>query len=219
MRACDAPHGTPTRYNFGCRCGPCGLAASEHRMRSAREGLAEKNRVRDYRHVIAHLEELRRLGVNDAQIARSARVSTSTIYYISKQRWEWISKDREQRLLAVTPVTAYPRKSTPAIGSLRRLRAMSVLGWSLEAIAAEVGFPRDSLQEIRNGEREWVWTTTHDRIKAWFDANQLRTGDSPITAARSIAKGWAPPLAWDEEDIDRADAVPQGKSLARKGDR
>lgn len=98
----------------------------------------------------------------------------------------------------------------PAAGTVRRLRSLAVMGWSISAIASETGLFHRSLGKVREGSRERVHLSTYQAVAAIYERlsmtrNQTREGR--ITATVAAAHGWLPPLAWD--DIDR-DQHPKG---------
>lgn len=84
-------------------------------------------------------------------------------------------------------------------GTIRRIRALRRIGWTLEHIAAGAGF--DSLQAIdRIANRHVVTTATRDRIAATFERLCMTPGPSERAVKYATHMGWAPPLAWDDID-------------------
>lgn len=95
----------------------------------------------------------------------------------------------------------------PAIGAIRRLHALMALGWPLEAIARRGGWAgRASLASILTycQRSQTVLRTTHQRIAAVYDRLSGTPGPSKITRRQASKRGYAPPLAWDDIDNDRA---------------
>jgi transcriptional regulator with XRE-family HTH domain len=92
-------------------------------------------------------------------------------------------------------------------GSVRRLQALAALGHSGTTLAEELGMTRQRLNEIRNARLE-VRRETAAKIAALYDRLSMTPGDSELTKARAEAKGWAPPLAWDDDAIDNPAAQP-----------
>jgi hypothetical protein len=102
---------------------------------------------------------------------------------------------------------------TPA-GTQRRLRALAARGWSPETIERVTGLPADaSARALDRG----VSTQTAARVAAVYDAlwdqqPPLATdADRKLAAAaagRARSARWAPPLAWDDDELDRDDAKP-----------
>lgn len=94
----------------------------------------------------------------------------------------------------------------PAIGSVRRLRALAVIGWSVQAVAERADlFPR-SLGKVREGQRAEVHKSTHFAIRRVYEQledHPRTTREGLITRTRALALGWLPPAMWDDPDRDR----------------
>ena len=103
----------------------------------------------------------------------------------------------------------------PSTGTMRRLQALAVIGWSTAEIAARMGSHYRPLQKIRAGERECVHISTARRVYDVFEELCMRVRDdraARIVRFRAAANGWVPPLAWD--DIDTDDAPVDAESVA-----
>lgn len=103
-----------------------------------------------------------------------------------------------------------------AAGSRRRLQALAVCGWSERALAAKLGGTPRLLARIMAGQPS-VTAEIAARISILYDQlwNQSPPGRTKAerisaTLAREHAsrRGWAPPLAWDDEEIDDPAAQP-----------
>ena len=120
---------------------------------------------------------------------------------VAKSRYEK-QRQHERRTRGI-------RRLVDATGTRRRLRALSAIGWSLAALAAEMEYanPR-SMQFMLH--RDKVNRETAAKIAALFDRLSMTPGPSKSARDRALSKGWAPPLAWDEGTIDDPNAVPRG---------
>jgi hypothetical protein len=89
-------------------------------------------------------------------------------------------------------------------GTRRRLRALTVMGWSPPELAARVGMNSQSLLRLRNSaESRRVLPATYEAVRRLYD--DLWDVRSPGPHSRRLAnlalrKGWVPPLAWDDID-------------------
>lgn len=107
----------------------------------------------------------------------------------------------------------------PALGTMRRLQALAVIGWSCDQIAARIGSHYRPLQKIRAGEREKVRLSTARRVAAVYEELAMHPRydhSGNLTRHTAQRRRWLPPLAW--EDIDRDERA----RIARKtvwGDR
>lgn len=99
------------------------------------------------------------------------------------------------------------RRTHDATGTIRRIRALRRIGWTLEHIATDSGVGTfQAVDRIAN--RRVVTTATRDRIAATFDRLCMTPGPSAKAKAHAIRQGWPPPLAWD--DIDDPNERPRG---------
>lgn len=98
------------------------------------------------------------------------------------------------------------RRIVEALGTRRRVQALSCIGWSQAYVARAAGFrPEHMPKMIRN---DTIRADTAARIALVYD--QLHMTLAPpghsATYARNFAdrRGWVPPLAWDDIDTDPA---------------
>lgn len=96
----------------------------------------------------------------------------------------------------------------PAIGVKRRIQALMAMGFPTEYLARELGVP-DNLVRYWYRKAKSVYAATYEKVADLFDRLEFAEGPSKLSAARARNKGWAPPLAWDD-DIDLSTAQPQG---------
>ncbi|GAB7044914.1 hypothetical protein [Catenuloplanes indicus] len=99
--------------------------------------------------------------------------------------------------------------SVSGLGSARRVQALAVLGWTFEQIGARFPKPVSSraIQKLAYQGDKRVHVATANRIDVIYRELSSRQGSSPITRARAKARGWLPPLAWD--NIDDPDEEPR----------
>ena len=110
-----------------------------------------------------------------------------------------------------------------AIGARRRLRALAARSWSPQAIERATGLPALVTEAVIGPSRRGVSRVNPalaHTVAAVYD--QLWDLDPPIetaaereaaemTRARAVSRGWAPPLAWDDDQIDLDDGQPAQK--------
>lgn len=113
----------------------------------------------------------------------------------------------------------------PAIGTIRRLRALYALGWTCVQLGDRLGVSKARVAAILNARSEKVLPETAANVAQLYrelsmvtplDPPALKRGDSPIherTRRYAKRRGWAPPMAWD--DIDDPNAEPQGVGVDR----
>ena len=104
-----------------------------------------------------------------------------------------------------------------ALGVRRRLRALSARSWSPQAIADQTGIPAPLISSMLAGTglglspgQLLTVAIAYDRI--WDHDPPTRTQDQreacELARSRAVSHGWAPPQAWDDEQIDRPDGRP-----------
>ncbi|MGE4429075.1 MAG: hypothetical protein AB7G37_21705 [Solirubrobacteraceae bacterium] len=102
-------------------------------------------------------------------------------------------------ILAVTPQSIFASAGdchkVPAYASQRRLRALAALGWRLDDIDAHMETGQRA--KAING-NTWVYGKVHRRIAAVYEELSGKVGPSERTRRQARARGYAPPLAWDD---------------------
>lgn len=95
----------------------------------------------------------------------------------------------------------------PAVGTTRRLRALVAIGYSPADLQRHLGIGT-AIGYLLAGTRPTVNHTTATRVQTLY--NELSMIPGPKQSARDLAvqRGWAPPLAWDEDSIDSPEATP-----------
>jgi hypothetical protein len=100
-------------------------------------------------------------------------------------------------------------------GLRRRYQALAYMGHSPATISGALGISVSCLYQYMRSERSF--TRTVEQMHEVYVDLRDQTGDSGFNRWRAYREGWAPPFAWDDEDIDRPDAVPAGSSCVVNG--
>lgn len=201
-------HGTRARYMRGCRCPGCfdanGRYCKAYRNQAHRNG---PKRI-DPTPVVMRIHYWKRRGYSHSQIAAAAGLARRVIDAHAKQQLKSINPDSARKILAVRlDNTAIPDYlPVDATGTIRRLRALSVLGHQLQNIAAAAGHQAGALSKVLNGHSEHVRGTTANDIARVYEAWQHTPGRDKRTRLRAQREGWHGPLDWD--DIDNPDEQP-----------
>lgn len=216
-------HGTNLAY-VRDRCGCCACREA-HRVYS--QGLRKRHVYGRFEAewvdaadtVGAHVEALLATGWTVTGIMRAAGAGRRSIpvpqpYGRSSPSATTIRRDIADRILAIAP-NPPPVRSVDATGTRRRLQALAALGWPLDAIAERCGVNRRTLSRALADTT--VTVTLAARVAAAYDQLSMTRGPSAGTRGRAARRGWAPPLAWDDETID--DPATQPCGLPSRGDR
>lgn len=92
------------------------------------------------------------------------------------------------------------RRTIDATGTHRRLQALTAIGWTDEALAAQLGVTRGALYQLR--QRSKVYRPTERRVSALYNRLWQTPGPSSAARTRAADAGWLPPLWWDDARID-----------------
>jgi len=92
--------------------------------------------------------------------------------------------------------------SVPGLGTARRVQALAAIGWTFAEIGSRFPEPVGdrAVQKLIYHHDRRVHVATANRIALIYAELSGRPGPSPITRARAAARGWPPPLAWDDID-------------------
>ncbi|HEY1179351.1 MAG TPA: hypothetical protein VGF17_24615 [Phytomonospora sp.] len=161
---------------------------------------------------IAHVEQLLAAGLSKRAIAEAAGVSAQVITELTRHQPKHVTRTVAARILAVRVEHGHqrqaPRGFVPAIGARRRIRALQAIGHPAAAIAEAAGVTVNVVNNISVQAGDWITAANRDAIHRAYE--QLWSTPGPSAKVRGIAakRGWAPPMAWDDDTIDHPDAQP-----------
>ena len=101
-------------------------------------------------------------------------------------------------------------------GTQRRIQALMAMAWSPGAIERAAGIPAASIRRALADKQRITPTMAADVSKAydllWDQQPHSRTPQQRSAARAHLEhaqrSGWPPPMAWDDDEIDRDDARP-----------
>ena len=163
----------------------------------------------------ARLAELSAAGVPLRTLARAARLSDTAVRAILTGSRQHVQSSSATRIAQLTVTGVYDGQDgghVPRVGAVRRVQALMALGWRHEDLAA-AGVSGTPGLLTRPGQLVTLrrWRQVHEV----YDRLSMLPGPSPQTRGWALARGYAPPLAWDEDVIDDPAATPRGE--ARRG--
>lgn len=117
-----------------------------------------------------------------------------------------VQRSTESKMLAIpVPVELIPTGAyINGVGTRRRLQALVAIGWTQRLIGLELGVVQSRVKALTH--QDGVTARVAFEVRDVFDRLSMTVGPSNQTRIRAAAKGWLPPLAWD--DIDNPDEVP-----------
>lgn len=195
------------------RCPEC--AASEaarkrHVRRMAAYGRPSTTLI-DVAPVRAHIHALLAAGMNLAQIGIAAGLDR----HAAERAAYTAVRVRQTTAAAILAVKRPLRGWVPTTGTHRRLQALMYLGWTPRQLGLAVGTPYLDIPDLLRRKRTNL--STADRIRAlddrlWNTPPPQETGRQRHQVARMKAlaakHGWLPRLAWNDNEIDDPEAVP-----------
>lgn len=197
-------HGTLSGYrNLKCRCEPCREAHYRWRKRNKVLGttLVDAQPARE------HIYNLINHGWNRAEIARYANVSPGLVKWLADDNTRRRTHaDKARRILQLTPNRSGLNEPPSKLGTARRIQALIAIGWRQIDLAALLGTSQAQVHCLAVARHRAIQPGTAERVAALYDELSMTHGPSRHAACRAIARGWAPPLAWD--NIDDPNAIP-----------
>lgn len=96
---------------------------------------------------------------------------------------------------------------SPAIGTRRRLQALTAAGWSTSQLADRLGVTKSAIAQLRSTTQDRVLAGTAGDVVALYEQCRRRTPPGPpgyqLRARRHAeSRGWPSPIQWDRLDID-----------------
>lgn len=219
-------HGTHACYVLDrCRCRPCADANSDYeRTRSRRHAYGRfGNDWVDAQPAREHIADLMSQGMGLKRIVELADYSQGAmtrLMYGTRDRGpsKRIRAHAAQSLLAVRVSidTLAGGARIDNTGTVRRLQALMVNGWSQTKLAHAIGLEVRNFNHLVHGQRA-VTVNTARKVRELYE--QLWDQTPPLTSqghrgaytrAKRYAeeRGWVPPLAWDDDTIDDPNAMP-----------
>lgn len=189
-----------------CTCPPCRERTRRLKKRNA-AGLVRPSRVEE---AWAEIERLLVLGWSSDAIASATGVPRRTMRAALQMRSHGVT-----RRFGRPTVEKILNHGAPTVGHVgmlparRRLQALAAIGWPHAELAALSGVAVMTLSYLRSGTRIEHTTPRTDRaVRDLYDELSMTPGPSDRVRRDALARGWAPPLAYD--DIDDLSEEPKG---------
>lgn len=212
-------HGTVNGYSVcGCRCVECRDARLRRDKRvsylshTGRSTYVDAEPVRQ--HVLTLLATL-----TVGQIERRSGINRHSILLmlgdtVTQRRSTRIARKTANAILAVSG-DIVGQESTglvDPIGTQRRLRALMAIGWTGPDLIQRTGLGESVIYRLAgaNAAPGPIQARTRDSVMRVYGELWDQPGLSERTRKYARQHGWAPPLAWDEGDIDDYNAQPEG---------
>lgn len=199
----------PRTYTRTCTCNRCQRCRNRERRRLQRR--MQKAGTWQPWHpnpeqVREHINHLRDHGVGLDAIAESAGIARISVQRITYGTYKYVTTETAEAILAVTPRAA---KQVNPTGTRRRLQALATLGYSYPYLSEKLGVNPRGVAAYAAPSKRWVMRDTAEKVRQLYDELSMKPGPDQTAALRAKNKGWAPPLAWDDDTIDDPNALPK----------
>jgi transcriptional regulator with XRE-family HTH domain len=156
--------------------------------------------------ITGHIHTLQKAGWTNVEIADFAGVDRRTVHNILHNYVATVHRPTAAAILRLRPEDVPNR--VPALGSMRRVQALAVMGWPVSHTGAAAGIRGTLVNELVAGRRKRVPLREAQEIARVFRERCMTPGPSKKARTCALRNGWASPLAWD--DIDNPDERPLG---------
>ncbi|MDQ2852228.1 MAG: helix-turn-helix domain-containing protein [Actinomycetota bacterium] len=155
------------------------------------------------------LQQLLDADVPVRALSRNSGISAPAIHAIANGDRTHVHRKTAQQIAQLRLADIYEQPQTglvPKVGAVRRLHALMAMGWTKDLLT-EAG--ATSLPRVLSGPGNLITLAKWREIKDVYDHLSMTPGPSPQTKRRSLRRGYAPPLAWDDGTIDNRYSRPQ----------
>lgn len=153
--------------------------------------------------VARHVQALKAGGWTEPEIAAAAGVDRRTIHSVVAGARPHVHRRTATAILALTPSDAPNR--VPAIGAMRRLQALAVMGWPLAHVGNVAGMYWTQVNDVVAGRRKRIPRDQAEAIDTVFRALSTTPGPSARTRTIAARNGWVSARAWDDIDNPAAE--------------
>lgn len=158
--------------------------------------------------VADHIKNLAEAGISNARLGQLCDIPQNNIWAIASGRRKFVFARTAAKILSIPlPAAVWSEAKdgcpVPVIGTQRRLRALMAIGYPSRDLAERLSMQQCVVVGVSSGRRAYVTARVARDVAALFDKLQMTQGPSAQSRRRAAAKGWRPPLAWDEDEIDK----------------
>lgn len=205
-------HGERRCYLRGCRRPECSDAHYRYMSRYRLDRERGQQRRVDSAPTADHIRTLLDAGWNKRQIAAAARCSHRVVTDLAARRYPNVLPRIADGVLAIAPHSVpAPAQYADATGTIRRVRALTAMGYPIAHLSTAIGIWPANLGRIARGELTQVTVATAKATTAVYRELCRRPGPSQAARSRAEREGWHGPIAWGA-DIDDPAAEPEVES-------
>lgn len=220
MTTPERPHGRAKYVREHCTCDICREANNAYQRNRERQRGYGRAAYVDAEPARAHLRALGEAGIGWRRAAELAGLSSSVVSNLLYGRSGRAPTKRVRaataaKILAVeiSADRMAERAVVDATGTRRRLRALVAIGWSQTQLAERLGMTPNNFWPLVQGRANVTAARRRAVVQLYDDLwDKPPAGDALARKSRRYAeqRGWVPPLAWDDDQIDDPAAQPAG---------
>ncbi|MEU2960410.1 hypothetical protein [Streptomyces albidoflavus] len=192
-------------YAAGCRNEPCVKARYRYQVLLDLDHARGVRRWIDATQTRVWINRLLAHGWTRYQIAVASGIAADTVNRIAAGT-PTITRTTATAIQSIR-LSSPQRGMVPALGTVRRLRALAVIGWTNAGIAEASGVGAGTISLHSLGRADTIHADPARRIAGAYRRLVTQPGPSDIVRQRAAARGWHGPLAW--EDIDDPACQPE----------
>jgi hypothetical protein len=166
-----------------------------------------------------HVQALVQLGWSCGTLADLTHneLSIHTFHNLNNSKYRTIERRTAATVIQIphtlnVPTWLNDTSEVPPLGATRRIQALTALGWTRDQLQQQIA-PGVSLNHVARGLYDSMHAHRWHAIDELYQRLCMTPGPSTIGATRAAARGYHPPLAWD--DIDCPDETPRNHAYAR----
>ena len=162
----------------------------------------DQSRKRNY-YVNEKIQRLQSFGFTQSSIAEMTGVSRATLHNIASRKYLTSDWRLFEQLNDIQYMKAFETVQdghyVPAYPTVRRMQALSRIGWTNGAILEELRAEGLEIYQVKTWYRltNHILIENHSAMERVYDRLSLSPGPSNRARLAAQSKGWASPLSWD----------------------
>lgn len=209
-----AMHGSVSRYVAGCKCWDCRIGRSKWDF-ARRQAIADgKPFSVPAKESAERVKVFLRAGFSYKAIGRPVGMDVGTLTHIVKNPQAIILRSTQERILSIK-VSQIEPGYIPVIGITRRMRDLTLMGWTGSEISKVSGVHPNTFRRVLFMHTDMVHRSVAEALKGAFDELSRKTPEdthwSRTAAKRARARGWeraakyhnidrVTPYKWEREE-------------------
>ncbi|GAA0704578.1 hypothetical protein GCM10010193_69460 [Kitasatospora atroaurantiaca] len=200
--------GRPSGNVPGCHCDACNVARRRYNARRYYAQASGRSYTVPAGPVQERLLVLFDSGASWARLQEVTGCSHATLSRLRNGHYRRVHRKTAERIAAVRIVDVVaPQQSVPALGTIRRARALVAAGHTLKLIAATAPCDPSLMRQIVTGNMVTLSRRTADRVAAAYTALSAVPGTSVRSLRRAEREGWPHPSQLLDDDLDAPPAT------------